>query len=80
MLFSVEYKVPGTGREYGCIYLQKGINYCVLVFLHLMMFLLVCILVCIYFADTTLVANTCMMSHLKEEIHGVYNVANNNHV
>ena len=24
MLFSVEYKVPGTGREYGCIYLQKG--------------------------------------------------------
>lgn len=25
VLFSVEYKVPGTGREYGCIYLQKGI-------------------------------------------------------
>ena len=24
VLFSVEYKVPGTGREYGCIYLQKG--------------------------------------------------------
>ena len=24
VLFSVEYKVPGTGREYGCIFLQKG--------------------------------------------------------
>ena len=72
----MEYKVPGTGREYGCIYLQKGIliNF----YLHLMMFLHVCILVCIYVADTTLVAN--MMNHLKEEIFSVYNVANNNHV
>lgn len=24
VLFTVEYKVPGTGREYGCIYLKKG--------------------------------------------------------
>ncbi|KAK2563698.1 Staphylococcal nuclease domain-containing protein 1 [Acropora cervicornis] len=24
VLFTVEYKVPGTGREYGCIFLQKG--------------------------------------------------------
>jgi len=23
VLFSVEYQVPGTGREYGCIYLPK---------------------------------------------------------
>ncbi len=22
--FTVEYKAPGTGREYGCIYLGKG--------------------------------------------------------
>lgn len=24
VLFSIEYKVPGTGREYGCIFLPKG--------------------------------------------------------
>lgn len=24
VVFTVEYKVPGTGREYGCVYLGKG--------------------------------------------------------
>ena len=24
VFFTVEYKAPGTGREYGCIYLGKG--------------------------------------------------------
>ena len=27
VMFTIEYKPPGSTREYGCVYLQKGRNY-----------------------------------------------------